>query len=171
MKTVEFSVEHMRWHLCMNGAALFDIYEKFGRKGQVLDHIQGNDKKAFDNTCWFLWKLGEQGELVRRWQGYTPAPMPTVGQVRAVLAPGDVLRAKTAIAEAVQLGFTMERPPEEPDMVDVGLQRWREQQGDQRTEAEYLAPLVRLLGLSIREALLLTPGQTADLLETFTRKE
>lgn len=171
MKTVEFAAQDMRLHLCMNGTALFDIYEQFGRKGQILSHIQGNDKNAFDHTCWLLWKLGEQGELVRRWQGYTPSPMPSVGQVRAVLSPSDVLRAKEAIGEAVKLGFAMERPPEEPEMVDLGLMRWKAQQGDQRTEAEYLAPLVRLLGLSIREALLLTPGQTAELMETLRRKE
>lgn len=171
MKTVEFKAGDMRWHLCMNGAALFDIYEKFGRKGQVLDCIQGEDKQSFDNTCWLVWKLAEQGELVRRWQGHTPGRMPTLAQVRAVLSPHDVLRAKEAAAEAVKQGFAMELPPEEPEMVDLGLRRWREQQEDQRTEAEYLAPLVRLLGLSIREALLLTPGQTADLLEAAVRKE
>ena len=50
MKTVDFDLGDMRLHLCMNGAALFDIYEKFGRKGQLLDHIQGNGKEAFANT-------------------------------------------------------------------------------------------------------------------------
>ena len=70
----------------MNGAALFDIYEKFGRKGKVLDHIQGDGKEAFANTCWMLYKLAEQGELVRRWMGHRPQPIPQERQLLALLA-------------------------------------------------------------------------------------
>lgn len=172
MKTVEFDLGDMRLHLCMNGAALFDIYDKFGRKGQLLDHIQGNSKEAFENTCWFLWKLAEQGELVRRWMGHRPRPIIQERQMRALLGPMDVPRAKEAIGEAARLGFAMETPVERPERIDLGLQKLKEQDGsDKVTMAEYLAPLLRLLNMNVHDALMLTPGQAVDLKAQVNRKE
>ena len=165
MKTVDFDLGDMRLHLCMNGAALFDIYEKFGRKGQLLDHIQGNSKEAFANTCWFLWKLAEQGELVRRWMGHRPQPIPQERQLLALLGPLDVPRAKEAIGEAARLGFAMETPRERAERIDLGLQKLKEADGsDKVTMAQYLAPMLRLLNMNVHDALMLTPGQTGDLL-------
>ena len=60
MKTFPYTLNGNTWHLCLNGAALFDIYEKYGDKGFVTDHIAGNDKNAFQATCWMLAKLAEQ---------------------------------------------------------------------------------------------------------------
>ena len=172
MKTVDFDLGDMRLHLCMNGAALFDIYEKFGRKGQLLDHIQGNSKEAFANTCWLLWKLAEQGELVRRWMGHRPQPIPQERQLLALLGPLDVPRAKEAIGEAARLGFAMETPRERAERIDLGLQKLKEADGsDKVTMAQYLAPMLRLLNMNVHDALMLTPGQTGDLLAQVTRKE
>lgn len=172
MKTVEFDLGDMRLYLCMNGAALFDIYEKFGRKGQILDHIQGNSKEAFENTCWFLWKLAEQGELVRRWMGHRPRAILQERQLRALLGPMDVPRAKEAIGEAARQGFAMETPIERKERIDLGLQKLKEADGsDKVTMAEYLAPLLRLLGMNVHDALMLTPGQAGDLKAQVTRKE
>lgn len=172
MKTVEFDLGDMRLHLCMNGAALFDIYEKFGRKGQLLDHIQGNDKLAFANTCWFLWKLAEQGELVRRWMGHRPRPILQEKQIMAMLGPLDVPRAKEAVMEAARLGFAMETAQERTERIDLGLQQLKEADGsDKVTMAEYLAPLLRLLNMNVHDALMLTPGQAVDLKAQVTRKE
>lgn len=172
MKTVEFDLQDMRLHLCMNGAALFDIYEKFGRKGKVLDHIQGDGKEAFANTCWMLYKLAEQGELVRRWMGHRPQTIPQERQLLALLSPMDVPRAKEAIGEAARLGFEMETKQQRAERIDLGLQKLKEADGsDKMTMAEYLAPLLRLLGMNVHDALMLTPGQTGDLLAQVTRKE
>lgn len=172
MKTVDFDLGDMQLHLCMNGAALFDIYEKFGRKGQLLDHIQGNSKESFANTCWFLWKLAEQGELVRRWMGHRPAAIPQERQLRAMLGAMDVPRAKDAIAEAARLGFAVETPREREERIDLGLQKLKAADGsDKVTMAQYLAPLLRLLNMSVHDALMMTPGQTSDLLAQVTRKE
>ena len=120
MKTTEFTVAGNTWHLCRNGAALFDIYEKFGDDGSVVDHIKGNDKKAFQAVCWMLYKLAEQGELVRRYLGHTPGKFPNEHTFRALLRPREVAEAKEAIYEAVRLGFAREEPDEEKS-VDVGL--------------------------------------------------
>lgn len=119
MKTVEYKLNGQTYHLCLNGSALFDIYEKYGSKGFVTDHIKGGDKKSFSATCWILAKLAEQGELVRRHQGFDHGKFPTELMFRAMLGPLDVLDANHAIGLAVALGFRRETGEDEE--VDLGL--------------------------------------------------
>lgn len=121
MKTFPYEFNGQTYHLCMNGAALFDIYDKYGSKGFVTDAIKGTGKKSFLATCWMLAKLCEQGELVRRYQGYDHGRIPTERDFLLMLAPMDVPKAKRAIEEAVRLGFRAEEP-EEKKAVDLGLQ-------------------------------------------------
>ena len=120
MKTLEYTLNGQTYHLCLNGAALFDIYEKFGNKGFVTDHIKGTGKKSFSATCWILAKLAEQGELVRRYQGHAHGKFPSEQMFRTMLKPMQVHEAKLAIHTAVALGFTREDAEEEPE-VDLGL--------------------------------------------------
>ena len=90
----------------------------------------------------------------------------------AMLGALDVPRAKDAIGEAARLGFEMETPMERAERVDLGLQKLKEADGsDKVTMAQYLAPLIRLLNMSVHDAMMLTPGQTGDLLAQVTRKE
>lgn len=120
MKTLEYSLNGQTYHLCLNGAALFDIYDKFGSKGFITDHIKGNGKKSFSATCWMLSKLAEQGELVRRYQGYEHGKFPSEQMLQTMLRPSDVVAAKRAIRCAVALGFAREETSEEKE-VDLGL--------------------------------------------------
>lgn len=120
MKTLEYRLGGEIYHLCLNGAALFDSYDKFGEEGSLIDHIQGRGKPAFDATCWLLAKLAEQGELVRRYQGHAKQPIPTQERFAALLRPRDVPAAKAAIIQAAALGFAREEDGGE-DEVDLGL--------------------------------------------------
>lgn len=120
MKTFPYEHNGQTFHLCLNGAALFDIYDKFGTKGFVTDHIKGTSRKSFENTCWMLAKLAEQGELVRRYQGHEHGKFPTEQMFRATLSPLHVADARKAIGAAVALGFTREVEDEEEE-VDLGL--------------------------------------------------
>ena len=112
-------MEGRTFHLCMNGAALFDCYEKFGAEGFVTDPIKGNDKAAFENTCWMLAKFSEQGELCRRYLQHDRGFMGSEDWFRKMLKPLDVVAAKRAIEEAVRLGFSREH--DEEDEIDLGL--------------------------------------------------
>lgn len=119
MRTYDFNCCGQQLTLCLNGAALADAYDRFGAKGFLLDHIQGGTKRAFDATCWLLYKLAEQGELVRRWQGLDKRPIPAEGYYRVHLTPAGLLEARHAIEEAVRLGFARDVP--DADGVDLGL--------------------------------------------------
>jgi len=170
MKTIDFEHAGVTYHLCMNAAALFDIYDHFGSDKPVLSHIQEDGKKGFEAACWMLWKLAEQGELVRRWQGHRPEPIPKEGQLRALLTPQQAVEAKSAIRSAVEKGFAREVPTERPAGVDLGLAKLKAQTGDTRTMAEYLQTATQVLGLDIGDALRLTPGQLNDLVELEIRR-
>lgn len=122
MKLCKITIAGQPYRLCLNGAALFDCYDKFGTDGFLTDHIKGNSRKAFNATCWMFAKLAEQGELVRRYQGYDRQPIRTVEQFQAMFRPVDVLTARQAIEAAVQLGFAREEPDEEDAEIDLGLQ-------------------------------------------------
>ena len=119
MKTHEVDLCGQHLYLLLNGQALFDLYDKFGTKGFLTDPLKDKGKPGFEATCYFLSKLAEQGELLRRWQGQTRGPILPEQFFRVNLAPRDVYLARDAIVETVRLGFAREEA-EEHD-VDLGL--------------------------------------------------
>lgn len=121
MKTFPYELDGHTFYLCLNGQALFDAYDKFGYEGFLTKHIEGKDKQSFENTCWLLAKLAEQGELVRRWQGLERGPIVPVEYFRAHLRPLDVASAKDAIRETITLGFSREEERERL-VRDLGLE-------------------------------------------------
>lgn len=130
MRTVAFELDGRTWHLLMNGAAYYDILEKYGTEADsILDHIRPNDKAGLEATCWFLAKLAEQGELWRRYQGLENGPFLAAQRARAVMMLADVERAKLAIAEAVALGFARETKDPEPEYVDKTLHALKKKEG------------------------------------------
>ena len=120
MKTFPYELDGHTFYLCLNGQALFDAYDKFGYEEFITKHIEGQSKASFENTCWLLAKLTEQGELVRRWQGLERGPIAPVEYFRAHLRPLDVAGAKDAIREAIALGFAREEEHERR-VRDLGL--------------------------------------------------
>lgn len=87
MKLHEVDLCGQHLYLCLNGQALFDLYDKFGTKGFITDPLKGSGKKSFEAVCYYLFKLSEQGELYQRWQGQTHGPIFTEQFFRVNLAP------------------------------------------------------------------------------------
>lgn len=75
--------------------------------------------KDTDGLTYYLFKLSEQGELYRRWQGQTHGPILTEQFFRVHLAPREVAAAKDAILTAIVLGFRREE--KEAGDLDLGL--------------------------------------------------
>lgn len=121
MKTIPYELNGHTFYLCLNGQALFDTYDKFGYEDFLTKHIEGKDKQSFENTCWLLAKLSEQGELVRRWQGLERGPIAPEQYFRVNLKPLDVAGAKDAIREAITIGFSREEEREKR-VRDLGLE-------------------------------------------------
>ena len=70
--------------------------------------MKGTGKKSFDATCWMLAKFAEQGELVRRYDGFKPETIVTESYFRLHMKPLDVPGAKKALEQAIMLGFARE---------------------------------------------------------------
>lgn len=120
MRTVPVSLGGVTYHLLLNGAALFALYDRFGDRGSLADHLQGGGREAFENTCVFLAVLGEQGELWRRYLGYDHGPLPTAEGFRVGLSPMEAAAAKGAVMEALLKGFAREEG-QQSKAVDKGL--------------------------------------------------
>ena len=122
MNTVDFDWNGQTLHLLLNGTALFDIFDRYRSDAEILELIDGSDKKSYLNTCWILYKLAEQGELARRFLGHDHERYPTAERLAALTMPLEVPKARRAISRALKLGFGMLHP-ENPDseFVDLGL--------------------------------------------------
>lgn len=134
MNTVDFDWNGQTLHLLLNGAALFDIFDRYGSDAEILALIDGSDKKSYLNTCWLLYKLAEQGELARRFLGHDHQRYPTAERLAAFLMPLEVPKARRAITRAVKLGFGMLHPEDpESEFVDLGLLELQKKTGSRRT--------------------------------------
>lgn len=120
MKLTPFEFGGNTYHLLLNGAAMFDIYDQFGQEGSIIDHIKGNDRDAFEAICWYLEELATQGELFRRKQGFDKRPILSADVLMLELSPMEVLDARAAIKTAIYRGFTREEV-EPPKEIDKGL--------------------------------------------------
>lgn len=128
MKTTQFELGGQVFHLCLNGAALFELYDKYGKETGLMEHISGNDRDAYNATCFYLATLANQGEIVRRYEGREHGKFTTDAYFRANLAVWDVARAKNAVRAALQQGFHREEV--DPDQViDLGLQELEKKTG------------------------------------------
>lgn len=128
MKLVEFTLHGKVFHLLLTGAALFDAYDRFGDKGDLVDHVIGTNRESYDNTIWMLVKLSQQGEAYRRFMKEEALPMLTVDEAMRTMGPKDVVRARVAIREAFAAGFEMETLDEEQE-VDFGLMELQKKTG------------------------------------------
>lgn len=126
MKCIDYKFKDEVYPLCLNGAALFAIYDKYGAKGSVFDHIKPTNNKGFEAVCFYLHKLAEQGEIVRRWEGHKPRKIPAEKMFAALLTPSDVPEAKDAIRRAIELGF--EREHDARESIDLGLAELRKKE-------------------------------------------
>lgn len=120
MKTMDINLHGKELRLCYNGAAMFDLWDIFGQEKPILEHIEPNTKSGFNATCVMLAKLAEQGELVRRYQGFEPQAMPNIRELMAVLSPADVLAAKRFVSAAIAEGLKMEAQIRRSE-TDLGL--------------------------------------------------
>jgi hypothetical protein len=108
MKTFDYDFNGRTFHLAMNANALFDTYEKYGDKRSIAELPKGTGKKSFDATCWMLAKFAEQGELVRRYDGFKAETIVTESYFRLHMKPLDVPVAKKVLEQAIVLGFARE---------------------------------------------------------------
>lgn len=125
MKAVKTVIDGKIYHLAFNGEAMFAIRDEFGGVDQLIDAIKPDTRDAAKILCAAVAILAEQGELVRRHYGYTPADIPTAAALERIITPPDLITLRMAIPQAISLGFGREIKPEN-DEVDLGLSELNE---------------------------------------------
>lgn len=122
MKTINFEFDNKQYPLCLNGAALFDIYDKFGRADDIISLVTGADSKSFFRLCWILAKLSEQGSAVKRYLGGEPPKPLDAVRLFLLLRPVEVIQAKEAVKLAVAIGFARSVSEDDEESSDPWLE-------------------------------------------------
>lgn len=164
MRLTPFEFNGGTYHLLLNGAAMFDIYDQFGSEGSITDHIEGNSREAFEAVCWYLEELSIQGELFRRRQGMDRGATLDKNVLEVELSPLDFPKAKAAVQRALYAGFFREET-EPPKEIDKGLQELEKKNGRKLTRAQYLNAATQFLGMPVFDAMILPVGLVLDMEE------
>lgn len=106
------------WLVC-TADAYFDIAETYG--GDFGEKLLAGGRDGYETALGCLCILAREGELCRRYMGYTAEGFPEMEELRRIILPGDIGKVKTAVLDAVSAGLRMEGTEEETGPVDIGL--------------------------------------------------
>lgn len=99
---------------------MFDAAEKYGSMGNALDAIEKENRDGVAAIKWFLVRMANDAELVRRQEGYDQKPMIAEADIE-ILKPWQYALSKQAVLSAIEIGF--QRDVEDPkEEIDLGLQ-------------------------------------------------
>ena len=87
MKAIKVTLGGTVYHLVFNGAAMFDIEDKYESTTNLLDALQGRGRESFMALCDAVCILSEHGELARRALGYNSLPEGYGGVGRESILP------------------------------------------------------------------------------------
>ena len=125
MKHIDFEFNGRTYALSFTAEALFTVYDKFGRTGDILaaTKVLEPTVEGWKNCCWMAALMASQGELQRRHNGETAQPMITMEQLRTGFMAADSNRLRQAVRDALEQGFERDVPgPDEDQEVDLVLQ-------------------------------------------------
>lgn len=108
MKHIDFDFNGQTLALSFTMEAMLLCMERYGEDADVLETVLAPTPEGWKECCRMAALMAAQGELQRRAQGYDPAPMVTMEQLRSGLmaAEGNVLRS--AVKAAFIQGMTRE---------------------------------------------------------------
>lgn len=106
------------WLVC-TADAYFEILETYG--GEFGEKLLAGGRSGLDCAIGCLCILAREGELCRRYMGYTAQDMMDADEIRHYLLPADIETMKKAILDAIQAGMRIDKNEEEKGPVDVGL--------------------------------------------------
>lgn len=148
MKHIDFDFNGQTLALSFTMEAMLLSIEKYG--DDVLEAVLAPTPEGWKECCWMAALMAAQGELQRRAQGYDPAPMVTMEQLRSGLmaAEGNVLRA--AVKAAFLQGMTREIEVQKREQ-EINLVLQAREEAEKKTDLPALAEefLRSLLSASI----------------------
>lgn len=128
MREVTVDWQGQTYHLLYNGRAMFATREVIGEQ-DVLAALAQPGQAGMQTVVQAFCILAEQGELVRRMDGYAPSPMPDVDDVAARIMPDELIELQQAVASAVVRGYYRDQPEQEIDLGLAELQKKPDKRG------------------------------------------
>lgn len=128
MKYIDHEFDGVTRRLCFTAGALFRLYDKYGYTTDIIETLKltENSSEAWNNTCWLYALCAEQGNIQRKALYMEPQPPISYEQLRSQASPADVLSIKTAVRDALALGFARDEAPSEDEEVDLMLEELEE---------------------------------------------
>ena len=121
MKAIIVKIAGKTYNLAFNGAAMFEIREKYDSVEDMLEITAQDDQGGFIAMCETVALLATQGELARRYFGYDPQEMIEAETIQNIVQPHEIIELTTAIPRAVALGFGAEIDRGKDDEIDLTL--------------------------------------------------
>lgn len=109
----EYKLASKTLHMALTGDGYFDIQELLPDIGELFDQLSKNTREAFRLTCACAAILARGGELQRRALGMDAEPIPTEGEIRAIIKPVEIVALRGAVLQAVLAGLRREVEGEE----------------------------------------------------------
>lgn len=107
--------------LMYNGAAMFDIYDKYPTLEELFEAVLKNTRESTDKLLDVFLILAENGEAARGYIGYETAKLPDKAELAALSAADDLGRMRDAVVNAISAGLGREVTHEDEE-VDLGLE-------------------------------------------------
>lgn len=123
MKTFEFNYGGKLLHLYMNGTAMFAIQAlDTGREGSsdAIARMTESTPEGVADLLKVSLILAEQGELCRRYLGYSPERIPSEKELLLLLSPLQLALLRNAAVSAINAGYTQHEGSGNDD-IDTGL--------------------------------------------------
>lgn len=111
---IDIKFKDEQFHLYMNGTAHFNALERFDKRN-VLEAIEGDDRKNYEATLWLFAELSQQGELYRRMLGMDSGKMLKFSTLLVSVQPNELADIKAAVIAAIAEGYRTTEPGEEDD--------------------------------------------------------
>lgn len=110
---------------------MFDAAEKFGSMSDAFDVIEKENRDGLNAIRWFLLRMANDAELVRRQEGYDHEDILKDEDIE-IKSPAFYALYKNAVLEAIRLGYTreVEDPEEEIDLVLQEINAKKEKAGE-----------------------------------------
>lgn len=114
------AIRGQKFYPLLNNEAMFRMQDEF--PPDVLDQISKDDTKAGFKLAFDVFRmLCEEGEAVRRFYGYEPGPLPEWEEASLTYLPNDVVAVRTAVYQAITVGYGGELAEEAKEEVDIWL--------------------------------------------------
>lgn len=118
-------------HFNFSISVLFDVVDKYGSTGAMLDALRSEGRESFQAVVWTAVKMQNDAECIRRDRGFDAEPMMEEKDFYERMSPAEFLVLKRAVSDAITNGFKMETDEDrEVDMILEEIEAKKEPAGD-----------------------------------------